>query len=116
MNITAESVVDETNPAVLTCVATGVPEPNISWSVDTMSIDSDDIKYSISTTTRVLDSQNIEVTSTLTVFDTSVDDSGIYSCESVNLAGSAMDTTELTVQGMDMQTCMQHIVENDWLD
>ena len=107
---------DETNPAVLTCVATGVPEPNILWSVDTMPINSDGIKYSISNTTRVLDSQNTEVTSTLTVDDTSVDDSGMYSCESVNMAGSAMDTTELTVQGMDMQTCMQHIVENDWLD
>ena len=107
VNITAETVVvNETNPAVLTCVSTGIPEPEIMWFREgvNMMIDSDGTKYNISSTTRMLGNRNMEVTSTLTVFDTSVSDSGIYSCSATNLAGSAVDATELTVEGMNTHT------------
>ena len=97
---TVAVVVNETNPAILTCVATGIPEPNITWSVaPSMPIVLDGVKYTISTARNVLDSQNIAVTSTLTISDTSVGDSGTYSCEAENAAGAAVGTTELTVQG-----------------
>ena len=111
MNITEEAfVVNETNPAIFTCVAAGIPQPNITWSVapsfftlirggDTMMpIDSDGIDYTISSTTRVLGSQNIEVTSTLTVLNTDMNDSGVYTCEAMNSLGSVNDTAELIVQ------------------
>ena len=61
-------------------------------------IDSDGIDYSISSTTRVLGSQNIEVTSTLTVHNTAMNDSGVYTCEAMNSLGSVNDTAELIVQ------------------
>ena len=112
MDITEETfVVNETNPATLTCVATGIPEPNITWSVAPsfftpvggggsmmVPIDSDGIDYTISSTTRVLGSQNIEVTSTLTVLNTDMNDSGVYTCEAMNSLGSVNDTAELIVQ------------------
>ena len=112
MDITKETfVVNETNPAILTCVATGIPAPNISWFVDpsffmpgggggsmVAPIDSDGIDYSISSTTRVLGSQNIEVTSTLTVHNTAMNDSGVYTCEAMNSLGSVTDTAGLVVQ------------------
>ena len=112
MDITEETfVVNETNPATLTCVATGIPQPNITWSVAPsfftpvggggsmmVPIDSDGIDYTISSTTRVLGSQNIEVTSTLTVLNTDMNDSGVYTCEAMNSLGSVNDTAELIVQ------------------
>ena len=114
VDITEETVVvNETNPAVLTCVSTGIPEPNIMWFVNpsmpgggggNMMINSDGSKYNITSTTRVLGSQNIEVTSTLTVLETSVSDAGTYTCSATNLAGTASGTAELTVQG----TCIQY--------
>ena len=61
-------------------------------------IDSDGIDYTISTTTSVLGSQNIEVTSTLTVLNTDMNDSGVYTCEAVNGLCSVNDTVELIVQ------------------
>ena len=64
----------------------------------TVAIDSDGIDYTISSTTRVLGSQNIEVTSTLTVLNTDMSDSGVYTCESMNSLGSVYDTAELIVQ------------------
>ena len=59
---------------------------------------SDGIDYTISTTTSVLGSQNIEVTSTLTVLNTDMNDSGVYTCEAVNGLRSVNDTVELIVQ------------------
>ena len=61
-------------------------------------IDSDGNDYSISSTTRVLGSLNIEVTSTLTVLNTDMSDSGVYTCEAKNSIGSVNDTAELIVQ------------------
>ena len=61
-------------------------------------IDSDSIDYTISSTIRVLGSQNIEVTSTLTVHNTAMNDSGVYTCEAMNSLGSVNDTAELIVQ------------------
>ena len=112
MNITEETVVvNETNPAVLTCVSTGIPEPNIMWMVAPSSfmsgggranmmelIDSDGINFKISSTTRVLGSQNIEVTSTLTVYSTAMESTGVYTCVAMNSLDTVMDTAELIVQ------------------
>ena len=112
MNITEETVVvNETNPAVLTCVFTGIPEPNNTWMVAPSSfmsgggganmmkpIVSDGINFNISSTTRVLGSQNIEVTSTLTVYNTGMESTGVYTCVAMNSLGTVMDTAELIVQ------------------
>ena len=112
VNITEETVVvNETNPAFLTCVSTGIPEPNIMWMVAPSSfmsgggranmmelIDSDGINFNISSTTRVLGSQNIEVTSTLTVYNTAMESTGVYTCEAMNSLGTVMDTAELIVK------------------
>ena len=109
MDIPEETfVVNETNPAILTCVATGIPAPNISWSVapSSMPVGGGDstivpinngVDYNISSTTRVLGSQNIEA-STLTVYNTAMTDSGVYTCEAMNSLGRVNDTAELIVQ------------------
>ena len=110
VDIIAEStVVNETNDAVFTCVSTGIPEPSIMWFVypsffmssgggGSMTVDSDGMENLISCTTRVLDSQNIEVTSTLTVHRTHMNNSGIYTCEAMNSLSAVRDTAELIVQ------------------
>ena len=117
VNITAETVVvNETNPAVLTCVSTGIPEPNNTWFVDPSMPDeggnmvmmepigSDGINFNISSTTRVLGSQNIEVTSTLTVYNTAMESTGVYTCVTMNSLGTVMDTAELIVQCKNLIT------------
>ena len=112
MDITAETfVANESNPAILTCVATSIPAPNITWFVapsffmvvgregsTTVHINSDGIEYNITSTTRVLSSQNIEVTSTLTVYNTTMNSSGVYTCAAMNSFGRVNDTAELIVQ------------------
>ena len=110
--ITEETVVvNETNPVFLTCVSTGIPGPNIMWMVAPtffmsgggganmmIPIDSDGINFNISSTTRVLGSQNIEVTSTLTVYNTATESTGVYTCVAVNSLDTVIDTAELIVQ------------------
>ena len=61
-------------------------------------ISSDGIKFNISSTSRVLGSQNIEVTSTLTVYSTTTDATGVYTCVAMNSLDTVMDTAELIVQ------------------
>ena len=109
MDIPEETyVVNETNPAILTCVATGIPAPNTSWFLapsfmldgggDMMVPIDSGIDYNITSTTRVLSSQNIEVTSTLTVHNTAMTDTGVYTCEAMNSVGRVNDMAELIVQ------------------
>ena len=117
VNITAETVVvNETNPAVLTCVSTGIPEPNNMWFVDPSMPDEggnmvmmkpivpDGINFNISSTTRVLGSQNIEVTSTLTVYNTAMESTGVYTCVAINDLNTVMDTAQLIVQCKNLIT------------
>ena len=89
MNITEETfVVNETNPATLTCVATGIPQPNITWSVTI-----DTVVSPLENTTLGLG----RVTSYLRLSVTCPSDAGVYECVPSNLLGRSTDRTNLTV-------------------
>ena len=86
------------NTATFTCSANGLPQPTISWlrlsNGQSLTI-TESSKYSI--VTKPVGIQN--VTSILTVSNTSTDDAVTFTCNATNLAGSANSSSALTVQG-----------------
>ena len=85
------------NTATFTCSASGLPQPAISWlrlvNGQQLTI-SHSSKYSI--VTAPVGTQNM--TSTLTVSNTAIDDAVSYTCNATNQAGFVASTGSLTVQ------------------
>ena len=92
-----DQVAVQPNTATFTCSANGLSRPAISWlrlvNGQQLTI-SQSSKYSI--VTAPVGTQN--VTSTLTVSNTAIDDAVSYTCNATNQAGSAASTGSLTVQ------------------
>ena len=92
-----DQVAVQPNTATFTCSANGFPRPTMSWLrvVNGQSLTiSQSSKYSI--VTAPVGTEN--VTSTLTVANTAIDDAVSYTCNATNQAGSADSTGTLTVQ------------------
>ena len=74
---------DESNLAIFICQAVGQPIPNISWYFNDVMI-SNSSKYMI-----VSNSLNTTTTeNTLTVYNITSADVGVYTCTATNVAGS----------------------------
>jgi hypothetical protein len=69
--------------AVMTCVATGIPQPVITWFKDGSPIVAD-TKRNVDIVSSITQNE-INVTSTLTIRDLVLSDTGYYSCSSSNL-------------------------------
>ena len=99
--------VNETESADLTCTVTGTPQPNITWYVlrDGSGVTRMEVvegtKYSINESVSTGGDKNIQVVSVLTVSNTTMDDTGVYTCNGSNGRGSDEDTGRLTVQSED---------------
>ena len=90
--------VTRTEELQLTCTAEGFPHPSINWTHNGTDIDaavSSDIAITEDT------SMGIELTSTLTVTNTSFNDSGNYTCraESSEFPAVTSDTVLVLIQG-----------------
>lgn len=70
----------------ITCEVKGVPKPNVSWTRDGQSISPDE---------RVVLGSN----GTLIIRDSSLEDSGNYTCTATSRAGQSSSTSPLAVSG-----------------
>ena len=90
-SIASEVKVEIYEDKTLTCSATGIPRPSITWVKDTVTITNDLEKFTIS-----LDGM------TLTIHNMTDTESGCYSCEAQNEAGTKLREFNLTVVGMHL--------------
>ena len=97
-NVTAIStnqVVTSPDPISFSCTVDSYPSSNITWLHNGAEIQAASPRVTISTVQ--VDSRTQE--STLTLLNTTAEDTGTYSCSAVNSEGSASMTTELQVLG-----------------
>ena len=72
---------------VLTCVATGIPEPSISWMRGQQQLSSHD---------GIILARN---NTSLTLISVTTGDTGLYTCVAANIAGTSTEELSLTVTG-----------------
>ena len=91
--------VNETDDITITCVATGIPSPDITWQFNMADITIDMTKYIVSTSSVVRSDKNNEVTSELIVTTSDMTDAGMYTCQANNsVRNTSMDSVEVVVQ------------------
>ena len=96
-----EYTVNETETVTFECTATGIPAPNITWSRDGVELSDNRVTVSNSTPTSYNRSAGEVVqivTRTLSLASTVDGDSGNYTCNATNNAGTDSETFELVVQ------------------
>ncbi|KAK2908097.1 hemicentin-1 isoform X2 [Channa argus] len=81
-----ELTVTRLSPVVISCTASGIPEPTIHWSKDGLKLSKEEQGYSI------LSTGSLEITSA------ELSHSGHYLCIAKNAAGSTQRPIQLTVQ------------------
>ena len=107
--------VNQSDPAVFECNATGIPAPFLQWSMGDIELNNMgfgggiDDRISITESTETYLSSDgfvFSVTSILTIISTDRNDSGSYSCTAYNRVGDSMtpfedeESTNLFVQGI----------------
>ena len=95
------SATERDTSTTITCTATGVPVPTVSWTGPDGSI-MNDSKYTISDTNSpvmVTDGSNVvfQVTSDLTIMSVVRMDGGVYYCVATNVVNTVQSNTTLTV-------------------
>ena len=95
--------VNETESADLTCTVTGTPQPNITWYVLTDSSNGtveviENTRYDIMEAVSTEGDKNMQVVSVLTISNTTMDDTGVYTCNATNVQGSDVDSGRLDIQ------------------
>ena len=95
--------VNETESADLTCTVTGTPRPNITWYMLTDSSNGTvevikNTRYDIMEAVSTGGDKNMQVVSVLTISNTTMDDTGVYTCNATNVQGSDVDSGRLDVQ------------------
>ena len=104
--------VNETDPATFTCLATGIPPPEITWmrngAVQNESVDS---RISLGNpsdpeTVPTPGGNIFSISRNLTLNNTMDPDSGTYTCVASNAAANATQDFELVVQGEKVFACV----------
>ena len=95
--------VNETESADLNCTVTGTPRPNIAWYMLTDSSNGtveviENTRYTIVEAVSTGGDKNMQVVSVLTISNTTMDDTGVYTCNATNVQGSDVDSGRLDVQ------------------
>ncbi|XP_065811778.1 hemicentin-1 [Labrus bergylta] len=85
-----ELVVARLSPVVISCTASGVPEPTIHWSKDGMKLSKEGKGY------------NILPTGPIEIPSAELSHAGRYSCTAKNAAGSTHRNMQLTVQELPL--------------
>ena len=97
--VESQITVNETDNIIITCVATGIPSPDITWQFNMTDITIDMIKYIVSMSSVVRSDKNNEVTSDLIVTTSDMNDAGMYTCQANNsVRNTSMDSVEVVVQ------------------
>ena len=91
----SENVLNGLN-AVLNCTTTGEPQPSIQWYMGNNTLINQSSKYSELTSANA---SNREYKSTLTILNTTLNDSSDYSCVATNIHGQVIRTAHVEVQG-----------------
>ena len=94
------------NPAIFTCIATGVPLPRISWMKGTSLTPLYTIDINTTITQMTLDQSTLS--STLTLLHPLPDDAAEYFCLASNEAGAEVASAVLTIHGTCMQVWYAH--------
>ena len=84
----------------ISCTATGIPLPTVSWTGPGGSDIMSDSKYTISDTSSLVmvgSNEVFQVTSNLTIMSIVRGDTGVYSCVVTNLLNTVQSNTTLTV-------------------
>ena len=81
------------SPFSISCTAGGIPQPNISWRKDGQVLEPEP------TSVLQIVETNDGRTSTVGTFEGRPELNGIYECIAVNVAGSAMKSTSIKLQG-----------------
>jgi len=95
-NITSERI-NETESVNFTCEATGEPVPNISWYFKGIMINVSDNRNKYMIVSRSLNITTIE--NTLTIYNATSSDVGMYSCNATNTIGNDSNSGHLQVNG-----------------
>ena len=88
--------VNETDSVTFTCLATGIPQPEITWLRNGLPFDRRNTRVTLSNHSeeiRSTDGDIFLVSRNLTLANTMDDDSGIYTCVASN--GNAVDLTDM---------------------
>ena len=107
--------VNKTESADLTCTVTGTPRPNIKWymltdsSNDTVEV-IENTRYTIVEAVSTGGDKNMQVVSVLTISNTKIDDTGVYTCDATNVQGSDTVGVMLTVQCTSLCTVVCMVV------
>jgi len=95
-NINNKSI-NETESVNFTCEATGESVPDISWYFNDTMINVSDSSNKYMIVSRTLNITTIE--NTLTVYNVTSSDVGMYSCNATNIIGSNSNSGHLQVNG-----------------
>jgi len=95
-NITNERI-NETESVNFSCEATGEPVPYIIWYFNDVMINVSDSSNKYMIASRSLNITTIE--NTLTVYNATSSDVGMYSCNATNTIGSDSNSGHLQVNG-----------------
>ena len=106
----ANYTVNATETVTFKCSATGIPAPTITWLSDGMILNNSRVTIRMTNVvsySRSSDGQTVwRVTRTLELANTVDADSGTYTCNATNSAGSAEEQFELIVQSKLIHVCM----------
>ncbi len=95
-DISANQTVTSPAPVSFNCTVDSYPSSTITWLHNGAEVLVDSTRVTISTVQQV---DNRTQESTLTLLNTTAEDTGTYTCSAVNYVGSTSTTTELLVLG-----------------
>ena len=95
-----ETTVAHESSVVITCNASGIPDPELVWKKDSEPVD-----YTLTSSVPSVDYYTVE---TLSIESVVPEDSGVYTCIATNQGGTVGASTQLHVVGVYNSVCVMH--------